>query len=344
MISYNRGEWSEIYSFFDIVEKGYITDYYDKNKKIIVKSIIYEDQGIEFLLSSNKVDVKVLGKIIRSFPANQIRSKKILLLDKIKNINNNEGAFSINEISAFLEEMAILSSIKGKSFSKGDIVLVLENSNNTLQKKSYSIKSSLGSSATLLNSSKHTDFRYYLQGIDENQVNKVLNINSRNKLLDRLSYLNDENALISFDNIVSKVFLSNLRLLDENLPFILGNALLNSYRVNSKDLLFNVLSSNRDFSKDYLSRLIANFLKACSFGMFPSKEWNNNYSVNGGFIILSSAGEVNKIDIDSAHMNDYLLSNVKFDSPSTKRYKMLEPIKIDETYYFTLNLQVRFSR
>jgi len=344
MISYNRGEWSEIYTLFDIAEKGYITDYHDKNKRITIKSIIYEDQGIEFLLSSTKVEVKVLNEIVKSFSPDKFTLKKRLLLDKIKNNHKNEGAFSIDEINSFLEEIAVLSSIKAKSFSKGDIVLILEKSNNLYPKKSYSIKSSMGSSATLLNSSKHTDFGYYLNGIDENQLNNVLNIHSRNKLLDRLSYLRGESALISFDKIISNVFLSNLKLLDNNLPLFLGNALLNSYRFNSKDLLFNVLSSNNGFSKDYLSRLTADFLKACSFGMFPSKEWDKKYSVNGGFIIISSLGDVCKIDLDSEQMNDYLLSNVKFDSPSTKRYKMLEPYKISEkNYYFTLNLQIRFT-
>jgi hypothetical protein len=345
MISYNRGEWSEIYSFFDIAEKGYITDNFDKNKRIIVKSVIYEDIGIEFLLSSKKVDVKVLNKIIKTFPNNQFKSKKLLLFDKIKNNSNSEGAFSIDEISSFLEEMSILSSLKGKSFSKGDIVLLLESSNNTLQKKSYSIKSSLGSSATLLNSSKHTDFGYFLKGIDDKQVTEVLSISSRNKLLDRLSYLKSKNALISFDKIISKIFLSNLISINSNLPLILGNALIESYEANSKDLLLNILTSNKSFSKEHLSTVTADFLKASSFGMFPSKLWNKNYSVNGGFIILSSLGELTKIDIDSKNMDDYLLSNVKFDSPSTKRYKMLEPIKNSEkTFYFTLNLQVRFSK
>ena len=46
----------------------------------------------------------------------------------------------------------------------------------------YSIKSMLGSPATLLNSSSNTNFIYEVTNITDEQINIINNINSRTKL------------------------------------------------------------------------------------------------------------------------------------------------------------------
>lgn len=40
----------------------------------------------------------------------------------------------------------------------------------------------------------------------------------------------------------------------------------------------------------------------------------------------------------------YLINNTQLDSPSSTRYHMLEVFKDNDEYYFTLNLQVRYTR
>ena len=348
MVRYNRGEWSEVYSLFEIIEKGYIIDHYDLNNKILVQSIIYEDHNIEFLLSKNQVDIKIFKKLIKTFPTKIFKSYKDLLFVKIKENKKTNGAFSIDEISFFLEEISILSSIKAKSLSKQDIILVLADANHDYKnslRKSYSIKSNIGSHPTLFNSSQHTNFGFFLTGINDAQLNHLRSIKTADKLIDRLAYLNSMKANIRFDKVLSPVFLDNLTLISDNLPTILGNALLNSYKGGSKDFLLNVLTSNKSINENELLNITADFLKACSFGLFPSKPWDKNYSLNGGFLLLSPSGVLSKIEIDSRFMNDYLLRSVKFDSPSSTRFKMLEPEKIgDNVYYFTLNLQIRFHK
>ncbi len=79
--------------------------------------------------------------------------------------------------------------------------------------------------------------------------------------------------------------------------------------------------------------------------MMPSKKWNGINEINGGILVVAKNSEVYLLDLVyyRSLVDNYLVKNIKFDSPSSTRYKMMEIYKQDNRYYFKLNLQIRFK-
>lgn len=77
----------------------------------------------------------------------------------------------------------------------------------------------------------------------------------------------------------------------------------------------------------------------------PSKKWNGINEINGGILVVAKNSEVYLLDLVyyRSLVDNYLVKNIKFDSPSSTRYKMMEIYKQDNRYYFKLNLQIRFK-
>ena len=122
--------------------------------------------------------------------------------------------------------------------------------------------------------------------------------------------------------------------------------LLLSYKKNEKDIkkLLNIVSSNADENLFYRKKM-SDFANAVTFGMRAGNKWNGVNEVNGGIILVTEKGEVYLLDLIyfKEIVDKYLINNIKFDSPSSSRYKMFEIYKEKDQYYFKLNLQVRFK-
>ena len=88
------------------------------------------------------------------------------------------------------------------------------------------------------------------------------------------------------------------------------------------------------------------FLLSCSLGMFPGAIWNGEFSADGGLVIISLDSNVYILDLVyyRKELENYLIYNTKLDSPSSKRYSMLELYEENNEIYFTLNLQVRYIK
>lgn len=212
-------------------------------------------------------------------------------------------------------------------------------------KLAYSIKSQLGSPATILNASSQTNFRYKVSGLTKQQIDKINLINTDNKLLDRIKMIEQYQGEIKFDKVESEIFNKNLKMIDMYLPNALADILLKSYTTNEKDLKILFENSTIYKDKNLAMKKLIDFLMAISFGMFPSKEWNGKNSVNGGLIIVSKNSEVYILDMVyfKNEIEEFLKNKVKLDSPSAKRYNMLYLADKNGETYFTLNLQVRYK-
>ena len=97
---------------------------------------------------------------------------------------------------------------------------------------------------------------------------------------------------------------------------------------------------------EFAKKKLGDFLSAISFGFFPGTKWNGENVVNGGLLIVTDEGNVVVLDLVYYEntVRKYLINNTQLDSPSSTRYHMLEVFKDNDEYYFTLNLQVRYTR
>lgn len=356
MSSFNRGEWSEIYAILSMLlcpklsigdsELEEITKELYNLKKIKV----YPNTGIaEYELNDNG-DVRVyfnddFDSLIRQIELAKNRSK---IYEAIKNAPVGGGAFEIDDINDLLVKMTKGAPIKSKSMSKEDIeatILDVRLGANKVLK--YSIKSSLGSPATILNSSQSTNFLYEITGLSKYYIDEINSIDTHSKLLDRLNAIYKYGGMIKFVKVCSETFDYNLRMIDSNLPTYLGNALLESYRGN-KDLVNCFINGNNFDDENFALKKLADFMEGISFGFVPGAKWNGNNSVNGGLVIVKNDGTVMVLDLVyfRNEVLKYIMKETKFDSPSTSRYGMLNlyTMPLDDKIYFTLNIQLRYKK
>jgi len=348
-MGFNKGEWSELYSFLYLLENPNLI-IVDENLQIIEENLF---KILEIIIDNNnyKIDntkiIKISNNNTKEYDLTYISQNNQILLNKILSHTKSKGSFEINEILPLIDDLLDGKKLKGNSNVKGDLEAnVLDNKFNKIINLNYNIKSSLGSPATLLNASNNTNFIYEITNIDDNIMNQNNLINTRTKLLDRCNLLLNNNAKINFVKVQSDIFDYNLKLIDSNLDKILADILLLSYQNNEKDIkkLLNLISSNND---EYIfhKKKISDFANAVTFGMRAGEKWNGINEVNGGIILVTKTGEVYLLDLVYFEdvVNKYLIDNIKLDSPSSSRYKMFDIYKENGKYYFKLNLQVRFK-
>ena len=352
MISLNRGEWSELYAVLflllepklNIVDETLndITDSIFKLEQIILTT----NKSFKYILSDNLIYVYMDEKEYSKLPYDEIKIARDTLLDSILNNKETSGAFKIPEIEKFMKTFSSNRVIKAKSLQKEDAsLIVIDNKAKRKVELKYSIKSSLGSPATLLNSSKHTDFRFIVKNLTKQDIKDINSINGRTKLLDRIKEIEERDGIIEFDRVMSESFEYNLKMIDDKMPIYLANTLISSYVNNSKDLKETFIKASLFEDKNFAVKKLSDFLFGICFSFVPSIKWTGTQFVDGGFIIIKESGKVVILDLIyyKETVIKYLLNNTKLDSPSTTRYHMLELYEENGNVFFTLNLQIRYK-
>ena len=349
-MGFNKGEWSELYTFLYLLENPDLV-IVDENLQVIDKALF---KILEIILADKKykIEDENILKLLndeqsKEYDINHLSEQNRVLLAKILAHKSAKGSFEIKEIQPLIDDFFDGQKPKGASNVKGDLTAnVLDNKRSQNFNISYNIKSNLGSPATLLNASNHTNFIYEVTGIDDNIMNQVNAIQTANKLLDRCLFLSSCKTGINFVKTESNTFEFNLKLIDSNLDKFLAHMLYISYAENTKDIqkLISTISKNEDEIKFYKKK-IGDFANAVTFGMRAGEKWNGTNEVNGGIILVTKTGEVYLLDLIYFKniVDKYLIDNIKLDSPSSTRYRMFNIYKENGKYFFKLNLQIRFK-
>ena len=355
MNSFNRGEWSEFYGLLYLLANPELrlvdSDLNDLNKSIfIIKTIILDSKlKLEYLINDDgNILIYADKEYIQSFTRDEINKELSKLLNAILEHNERLGAFTILTSEEFVNSFTNNCSFKSKSRNKYDIsTLCFDNIKQEDVLLKYSVKSSLGSPATILNSSSNTNFKFKIKNFPLDKINDVNSIETRTKLLDRINKIKSyENTEIVFDSVLSEAFEFNLKMVDSLMPQYLANTLLYSYEHDNKNLNEIFMLANSQLDADIAKKKLGDFLNGISFGFIPGDKCNGYNEVNGGLIIIKNNGEVVVLDLlyYPNEVSKYLIKQSKLDSPSTHRYHMLELFEENGECYFTLNLQVRYKR
>lgn len=356
MSALNRGEWSEIYAILSMLLCPKLSigssdlEEITNNLYDLKKIKVYPNTGTaEYKLNDNG-DVEVFfnesfDNIIEKI---DLVENKNRIFEAIKNAPAGGGAFKIDGINGILTQMTKGAPIKSKSMSKEDMeATVIDSRLGTKNVLKYSIKSSLGSPATILNASKHTNFLYEVIGLDETRIDEINSIETRTKLIDKLDAIHKYGGFIRFVKVCSENFDYNLKMIDSNLPLYLSNALLESYK-GDKNLVNCFVKGNSFYDETFALKKLADFMEGISFGFVPGTKWNGTNSVNGGLLIVKSDGTIMVLDLIyfRTEVLKYIMKETNFDSPSTSRYGMLHLDKnqLDNKIYFTLNIQLRYKK
>lgn len=359
MLTGNKGEWSEIYTFLKIISDKKLFAGDSELKKIeslifpIIKILRDESNGTyEYAYESDLVIIKGLEEEFR-IPITDFHEKAVLLISKLK--ETTSATFSIPEIETFINSFNCIS-LKAKSSVKSDIRIVIHDQRTgTTPELGFSIKSQIGGASTLLNAGKTTNFIYEIEDIvlSDNQIKEINQIDSRSKIKDRIEKIKEFSGTLKFRQTESMIFGNNLTLIDSSLPKIIAEIVylfFTSGHSKTVDLVnkissLNPLDFNLETNHPFYSYKIKRFLTDIALGMMPSKVWTWELDATGGYLVVKKDGEILCYHIYNRNkFEDYLLNNTKLETASSTRHDFGTIYKADDKQLFKLNLQIRFLK
>lgn len=351
----NKGEWSELYTFFKLLSDGCIycgdgklNRYDDKFYPILELFRDDKPDRNSYKIQSEKRNIIITGNNINiEVPQDRFKKEAITLLEHIKS-KNAETDFSY--IESFME-MIDIHSVKAKSSDKADIRIVIHDlKRGSKPELGYSIKSRLGAKSSLINSNKDaTNFIYRVNNISTEQMHVF---NSYSNFKDKFDYLNSYDIDLSYVSTANKVFHNNLTLLDLGIEKIIAEALLLYYSGHTRLLSDTVKQITEIDPLDIMECTdqpmyeykVKQFLLAFALGMTSAKPWYGQFHANGGYIIVKEDGEVICYHFfDRNDLEEYLYNNTSFDTQSTSRHDFGNIYEKNGEYFLKLNLQVRFN-
>jgi hypothetical protein len=353
-ITGNRGEWSELYALVELMHSGRlyaadenvnrINDIYFPILKILRKKDA--DTKIDYIIHDNEVDVLVDGVKVSTLSKNYLDRTKLLIYNGI--LAGTDRAFEINGVPEAMEDMQI-DKIKASSADKADIIMQIHDIHTGYEPIcGFSIKSELGNPPTLLNASGATNFVYEVKGITDEDMGRINAIDSRNKILDRISAISEIGEM-KFIHAINDNFSSNLMLIDSYMEDIIAVMLLDYYQDKGASCrkLVDLVEDKNPLGyprKGFYEYKFKKFLCSVALGMMPSKEWDGQDEANGGYVIVKEDGDVLAYHIyNRGAFETYLLNNTKLERGSTSRHGFASIYKDNGKYYINLNLQIRFT-
>lgn len=314
---FNKGEWTEAYVFLKILGDGRI---YGADQQLHKDPMTYmdivniiRDEPDRYLrferLMRNEVeaieayDSDVCFKIIT---ARELRYKASRLYRDIMALSA-KGAGAIPTAEAYLKDLhlagpkaRISREACEKYGAKTDIIITAQsNIDNATTTTGFSIKSHLGSSATLFNSSQTSGFLYRINGCTDEGMHIINSISS--SFVKSLKYIRD-NYSMSYIGCRNEMFSDNLSLVDSKMDEIMQCAILASlgyYDNNTPKKIQDVCHSIIDINplrhrrpEIFYPFKFKEFLFDSFAGMTATNSWNGRKLLTGGYIDVSPEGEL----------------------------------------------------
>ena len=361
MLTGNKGEWSEVYTFLKLLGVGKLYAADENLRKVdnvfynILEIIRSESIGnLEFRYSNNQNDVEVVntdsGNILISMPKSEFDDQANKLFSDI--IHSVGTTFSFAETEAFLNTVAV-QSLKASSSDKSDIKIKVHDINSGYEAvQGFSIKSRLGNPSTLVNAGRTTNFIYEVKNATPESVEEYNG--SEEIFKNKLGKLCSSSAVLDFVGMENRTFYNNLVLIDSMLPSICAEMLLEYYvkgNTTVKAIVESVTEHNplhfdiEQSGHPFYEYKFKKFLRECALGMLPGRKWDGTIDATGGYIIVREDGEVLCYHLFNINeFEKYLLMNTKFETASTSRHGFGKIYEENGKFYIKLNLQVRFIR
>lgn len=385
MIKGNKGEWSELYVLVKLLAEGKLhqSDINLNKDPHNVYEVINAYKGeINYELEFSRTDEIIVFKIdakrkeqIGTFSINEFKRISNLLYEGIK--NGKGRSFQIEALDDFLSKTSI-KKIKADPKVKADLKLKIYDYRIAKETDlGFSIKSLIGGRSTLFNASAGNNFIY---SSPTKMKESISAFNKRtyktpkprgSKIAYRLSELKETSVDLKFKEIQSEQLWQNLKMVDGDLPEIIGWALYYRWTENESSLKkiaeileirdpLNYYKGKSKIQKMYEYKL-KRFLTEAAMGMTSEKVWLGEYESFGGVIVAKEDGDVLCFHIyDFNLFRNYLLNNTEFEQASTgeDEYNPGTPRTTEETkkyFYgwlyeeygellFKINLQIRFIK
>ena len=353
----NIGDWSEPYVFLKILGEGklHIADENLQKMEIfypILKILRQEEKKFEYILSDDKASIKIEteNEEYDAISAEEFKKTAEIIYNTIE--NGVSSTFKIDEVTHFLNNIGI-KTLKAKSDSKADIILVIHDLKTNLDSKvSFSIKSRLGGAPSLLNASDSTNFVYKIDLLKKADIEEINSITSRSKIRDRVKKIKELNGKITFAGVGNSVFEGNLMLIDSKFPKLMAYAVYLYYseglakietlteKVKEKDIC-----NQGKYENAYYEHNMKEFLTSVALGLVPNTKWSGKIDATGGCITVKENGDVLCYHIYNRNeFQEYLYKNTRLDTPSSTRHDFGKIYEENGEYFIRLNLQIRYEK
>lgn len=352
--SFNIGEWTEAYVFLKLLGVGRV---YGTDANNVLSTKIYmdvleilrfeESKELSYRREDGRINCYENGAKFYFVPAPDLLEKANYLYNKIK--AHKKATMSEPLIQEFMEHMHVFSpktTIIPPNYqkiygNKSDIIIKTGSSlDHSVSTDGFSIKSHIGSNATLFNCSNSSRMIYEVVNCTDYEMHRI---NSCERFVDKykksangLSSLNEEGMIgyikrhnslsLRFIGAGSETFESNMLLTDSCMLEILSNLLLilvgyigNLTSSSSEDLSMELERLNPMSIRKpeyYYQTKIKQFHFNSFAGMTASTEWDGRPRLTGGYIDVDKDGNIlyYRATSNDVFIN-YLFKNVYFDRP-----------------------------
>ena len=346
---FNRGEWTEAYVFLRLLGLGRIygasTELVkDESTYIDIVNII-RDEPDKILIFERFVKDEITyvqlfkdNESLKIVTAPEFNEKADFLYRQLRLLGTGKRKVAIPEIQEYIENFHIdtpkanLSSEAQKKYGKKtDIIITSEDSLDHVKTTGgFSIKSHIGSSPTLFNSSQTSGFIYKVVGCNENGMNSL---NAKGSFLDIITSIREKYSL-EYVGCRNEIFEQNINMVDSRMDEILQYAMLlfvgfiPNDSTNTVPSICNVLALNNPIGvrnpQAFYKAKLKSFLFASFAGMTASSEWNGRKMLTGGYIDVDKEGEMLYYRaISDDVFENYLFQHTYFDRPDRGELKEL---------------------
>lgn len=280
------------------------------------------------------------GESIKVVTAPEFSEYAQVLYDNIKTLTANRVT-SVTEVQEYLESLGIdtpkanlSESAKEKYGAKTDVIITSEDSlDHSKMTEGFSVKSHIGSPATLFNCSQTSGFTFEVVGCDEKGMHEI---NANDTFLSIMKLIKEKFSL-EYVGCRNEAFEQNIAIVDSRMEEVLSAAVLvqasyyGTCGSNVKDVCNKVVELNpinvRNPQMFYPAKF-KDFLFDSFAGMTASSLWNGRKRLTGGYIDVSRNGEMLYYRAMSDDIfGNYLFENTYFDRPDRGACKDLAVAK-----------------
>ena len=349
----NKGEWSELFAVASIISAGrafeadgHLRPISNRMLKVAKLFLNRPDTApVSFSFQGDGTVTRKSGSSTEILSQYQYSSRLEALLADLKN-DKNVGSFSS---LAGVEIMTLLgidnpSASSTETSADFEMILLDPMTDEATPRHSFSVKSQLGSPATLLNASRQTNITFGL-------CQQSALTEARVKELNEMTWLATRDALIEagcdpiFRKLDGETLYRNVRLVDSAMPEVIANLVRSHYfdGVRRLDEAAAECYPGHLANSEQIIYKIKEFVGVLAMGMRPNSTWSGDPSAFKGMVVVTREADVVVFYVFNVlEFRDFLFHNLGFERGSATRHGWGQVYPEAGEWRIKLNLQLRF--
>jgi type II restriction enzyme len=355
----NKGEWSELYALAYLLVNGgahsadenqvAIPNEYFKVLQVVITNRDLQDE-LKYEIKENTIEIFENDNHVKSLEKELLKEQVDFFFQDLTS-GKGKKTFEVKSGTKLMHSLNKRTISAGSSERETDLSLVIvdQETGSATPRFGFSVKSQIGQAATLLNSSGATNLIYRVVPKDGFNLDDLPDLSSTaSSHPQNVRKILDSGFELQFDSYQNEKFSDNLSYVDSQLPSHFARVLLESYVHDElksfSEICERIFPIAEKKSSQPLFKL-QELLGAISMGLRPAREWKGNNSKFKGLMVVKVDGQVVFYFMNSRlKFEEYLYSNVKFERPSTSKFKYGALYEKDGSMFIKLNAQIRFQK